>query len=85
MNLFEIQENAVPQIRKLLNKEPEGISLIEKTNDGWRVLCDVLDKKSIPETYDILKVFEFMLDKDAKVTSFKLLKKIRRGDIGDSD
>ena len=85
MNLFEIQENAVPKIRKLLNKETEGISLIEKTNDGWRVLCDVLDKKSIPETYDILKVFEFMLDKDAKVTSFKLFKKIRRGDIGDSD
>lgn len=85
MNLSEIQEKVVPQIRKLLNKEPEGISSIEKSNDGWRVLCDVLDKKSIPETYDILKVFEFMLDKDVKITSFKLLRKIRRGDIGDTD
>ncbi len=85
MNLLEIQEKVVPQIRKLLNKEPEGISLIEKNNEGWRVLCDVLDKKSIPETYDILKVFEFLTDKEAKITSFKLLKKIRRGDIGDSN
>ncbi len=83
MNILEIQEKAVPQIRKILNKEPEGVSLIEKNNEGWRVLCDVLDKKSIPETYDILKVFEFMVDKEAKVTSFKLLRKIRRGDIGD--
>lgn len=85
MNILEIQEKAVLQIRKILNKEPEGVSLIEKNNESWRVLCDVLDKKSIPETYDILKVFEFILDKEAKVTSFKLLKKIRRGDIGDSN
>ena len=85
MNLLEIQEKAVPQIIKLLNKEPEGISSIEKTNEDWKVLCEVLDKKSIPETYDLLKVYEFMLDKEAKVTSFKLLKKIRRGDVGDSN
>lgn len=85
MNLLEIQEKVVPQIRKLLNKEPEGISLLEKTNEGWRVLCDVLDKKAVPETYDLLKVYEFMADKEAKVTSFKQLRKIRRGDIGDSN
>ena len=85
MNLFEIQEKVVPQIRKLLNKEPEGISSIEKTNEGWKALCDVLDKKAVPETYDLLKVFEFLTDKEGKVTSFKLLKKIRRGDIGNSE
>ncbi len=84
MNLSEIQEKVVPQIRKLLNKEPESISSIEKTNEGWKVLCDVLDKKSIPETYDLLKIFEFVTDKEAKVTSFKQLRKIRRGDLGDS-
>ena len=85
MNLLEIQEKAVPQIRTLLNKEPEGISSIEKTNEGWKVQCEMLEKKSIPETYDLLKVYEFLLDKEAKVTSFKQLKKIRRGDIGDSN
>lgn len=85
MNLLEIQEKVVPQIRKLLNKEPESISSIEKTNEGWKVSCDVLDKKSIPETYDLLKIFEFVTDKEAKVISFKQLKKIRRGDLGDSN
>lgn len=84
MNISEIQEKVVPQIEKLLNKKPEAISSIEKTNEGWRVLCDVLDKKAVPETYDLLKVFEFILDKEARVTNFKQLKKIRRGDIGDS-
>ena len=85
MNILEIQEKIIPQIRKLLNKEPESISSIEKTNDGWRVLCEVLDKKSIPETYDLLKVYEFLADKEVKIASFKQLRKIRRGDLGDSN
>ena len=85
MNLAELREKVAPQIRQLLNKEPECISSIEKTNEGWKVLCDVLDKKAVPETFDILKVYEFMIDKDVKVASFKQLRKIRRGDIGDSN
>jgi len=85
MNILEIQEIVAPQIEKLLSKVPEGISSLEKTDEGWKVSCDVLDKKSIPETFDILKVFEFILDKEAKVTSFKLLRKIRRGDLGNID
>lgn len=81
MNLLEIQEKIVPQIEKLLGKKMECISSIEKLNEGWRILCDVLDKKSLPETFDILKVFEFIVDKDVKIIGFKQFKKIRRGDI----
>lgn len=82
MNVLEIQRKALPEIKELLKKEPEGISSIEKTERGWVVLCEVLEKKAIPETYDLLKVYEFILDNNAKIDSFKMLKKIRRGDIG---
>lgn len=82
MNILEIQKKIVPEIKELLKKEPENISLIEKNNEGWIVHCDVLEKKSVPETYDLLKIFEFRLDNNAKITGFKQLKKIRRGDLG---
>ncbi len=85
MNILEIREKIVPQIKKFVNKEPESISSIEKTNDGWKVLCEVLEKKSIPETYDLLKVFEFILDKEAKIIGFKQLMKVIRGDLGDNN
>jgi len=81
MNIIEIQKKVLPEIKELLKKEPENISSIEKTNEGWTVQCEVLEKKSIPETYDLLKVFEFKLDKDGKVTEFKQLRKIRRGQL----
>lgn len=82
MDIMEVQKKALPQIKEMLKREPESMSNIEKTNEGWVVQCEVLEKKSVPETFDLLKVFEFKLDNNAKVAGFKQLRKIRRGDLG---
>lgn len=81
MNITEIRKKITPIIKDLLEKEPEAISSIEKTKEGWIIQCEVLEKKSVPETYDLLKVFEFKLDSNAKIKGFKQIKKIRRGDL----
>ncbi len=81
MELMEVQKRTVPHITELLGKTPESISSIEKNNEGWSIVCNVLEKKSIPETYDLLKVFEFMVDKEGRIIRFKQLRKIRRGDV----
>ncbi len=76
-----MQKRTLPHITELLGKKPESISSIEKNNEGWSIVCNVLEKKSIPETYDLLKVFEFMADKEGRIIRFKQLRKIRRGDL----
>ena len=81
MNIIEIQKKVLPEIKELLKKEPESISSVEKSEDGWVLNCEVLEKKAVPETYDLLKVFEFKLDKDGKIQGFKQLRKVRRGDL----
>lgn len=81
MNIMEIHKKVFPQIKDLLKKEPETISLLEKSQDGWTIQCDVLEKKAIPETFDLLKIFEFKLDNIGRITSFKQIRKIRRGDL----
>lgn len=82
MNILDVQKRVFPDIKELLKKEPESISSIEKNEDGgWILRCEVLEKKSIPNTYDLLKIFEFVLDNQAKITKFKQLGKVRRGDL----
>lgn len=81
MNILEVKKKILPEIKELLKKDPESISSVEKTKEGWIVQCEVLEKKSIPETYDLLKVFEFKLDNNAKIAGFKQVRKIRRGDL----
>ena len=81
MDVLEIQKKALSEIKEALKKEPESILSIEKTKEGWTIQCDVLEKKSVPETFDLLKVFEFRLDGSGKITGFKQLHKVRRGDL----
>lgn len=85
MDIIELQKNVFPQIKELLKKEPEMVSSIEKVKEGWLLQCDVLEKKAIPETFDLLKIFEFRLDNEGKITGFKQLRMIRRGDITGED
>lgn len=81
MNLAEVSKKAREAVKEILNTEPEGLSAIEKSDGGWRVEAEVLERKAVPNKFDLLKVFEFKLDANCKVQSFKLLKKKHRGDL----
>jgi len=80
MDFLEINEKVYEAIKETLHKEPDSISSIEKIDEGWCVEVEVLEKKAVPETFDLLKIFEFILDNNGKVQGFKLLKRKQRGD-----
>ena len=76
----DIQKKIFSAAKELLKKEPESISSIEKSEKGWKVQVDVLERKAVPDKFDLLKIFEFSLDSNGKVLGFKQIKKIQRGD-----
>ena len=80
MNIENIQKNLLSAAKELLKKEPESISAIEKSEKGWKAQIEVLERKAVPDKFDMLKVFEFALDADGKVLGFKLIKRMLRGD-----
>lgn len=82
MDITELQRRILFQVKQIFKAEPESISGVEKISDGWAVQCDFLEKKAVPETFDLLKIFEFKTDKEGKILGFKQLKKVRRGDLG---
>lgn len=80
MGIEDIQKKLFLVAKELFKKEPESISSIEKSEKGWKVQVEVLERKAIPDKFDLLKVFEFNLNEDGKVLGFKQIKKIQRGD-----
>ena len=76
----DIQKKLLPTIKELLEKEPESISSIEKSEKGWKVQVEVLERKAVPDKFDLLKIFEFNLNENGKILGFKQIKKIQRGD-----
>ena len=81
MDLLEIRMKAFSKAKEVLNKQPESVSLLEKTEKGWRMDVDVLERKAIPDSFDLLSVFELNLDSAGNILGFKQIKKIRRGDV----
>jgi len=80
MDVEDIQKKIFSVAKELLKKEPESISSIEKSEKGWKVQMEVLERNAVPDKFDLLKVFEFNLNENGKVLGFKQIKKIQRGD-----
>ena len=80
MDVEDIQKKLFLVAKELFNKEPESISAIEKSEKGWKVQIEVLERKAVPDKFDLLKIFEFNLNENGKILGFKQIKKIQRGD-----
>src|SRR3954452_11197725 len=61
------------QLAQLIGQTPEGIVAAEHVEDGWRVQVEVVESHRIPETTDILAVYEVDVDTDGAVTGYRRL------------
>lgn len=85
MTTKEIQnigEKALSALKSLLkNKMPENIISIEKEKAGWKIIAEVLERKSIPDTEDILGRYELMFDGKGELIGYKQVMLRRRSQL----
>ena len=80
-SLRAIAVAAATELADLIGHMPEGIVATEKVEDGWRVHVEVVESRRIPETTDIMAVYEVDVDHDGTVTSYRRLNRYVRGRI----
>ncbi len=76
-----ISEKARSMAETLLFKKAEGIASIAKEGDEWLVDIELLERKSIPDTQDIISRYEMKFDKDGELTSYRRIAIRHRGDL----
>ncbi|MFI6674468.1 gas vesicle protein [Kribbella sp. NPDC050470] len=79
--LRTIAVSAARELSQLIGQVPEGIVGVEKSEHGWRVLVEVVESHRIPETTDILAVYEVEVDNDGAVTGYRRMDRYVRGRI----
>lgn len=77
----EINKKALDAMKDLLNKTAESTISISKEDEGWRVVVEVLERKSVPDTQDILGRYELKLDSNGELLDFKQIALRRRSDL----
>jgi hypothetical protein len=63
----EIALQAREELERLLGREPEAVSGIERRNGHWSVTLEVVELRRIPDSTDVLASYELVLDDDGNV------------------
>jgi len=78
-------QKAREELNTLIGLEIESTVSAEPNADGWRVTLEAIEKKAIPDSLDILAVYETMLDADGNMSEFKRIRMRKRIDTSDPD
>lgn len=79
-DIMEARKTAQVVSRELIGAEPDGVTGITATDDGWQVTLEVVERSAVPDTQDILGRYEIDLDSDYSPTGYRRLERFRRGD-----
>jgi hypothetical protein len=79
----QVAESAVHQLSELTSKVVEGVTGLERTEDGWKVELDVLELRRVPNTTDVLASYEVTVDSDGDLESYRRLHRYVRGAAGE--
>jgi hypothetical protein len=74
---------AAQQLLELTGREAEGVTGLEKTDDGWKVRVEVLEVRRIPETTDVLALYEVEVDSDGDMVGYHRVRRYTRGTPGE--
>lgn len=75
------RRKAIEGVRELLDHEVDGVVSVERTDEGWRALVEVVERSAVPDTQDIIGRYEVDLDDAGTLVGYGLRERFRRGDM----
>lgn len=66
-------------IAAVTNKNPEGVTSVEPTENGWVIEVEVLEDRHIPSSSDVLALYEVEVDGDGELLSYRRTQRYPRG------
>jgi len=84
MNANEAVGKAQQEFVRLGKKPADGVSGFSKTEEGWVVLMEAIERKAIPDTMDILGLYELHLDNKGNLLDMARKKLRKRGETNEA-
>jgi hypothetical protein len=80
MNANQVVEKARKEFIGLGKKPADGITGLSKTTEGWTILLEALERKAIPDTMDVLGLYELRMDDEGHLLGLDRKKLRKRGE-----
>ncbi|MDQ1253669.1 MAG: hypothetical protein QG646_2856 [Euryarchaeota archaeon] len=77
----EVGNAAICQIEDILEKKAHEIVSVFRIGENWDVKLEILERKSVPDTQDILGIYEMKLDPNLNVMEYRRIGMRHKGDM----
>jgi hypothetical protein len=75
---------AAGYVAEMTGREPEGITSLEPAEDGgWMIGVEIVETHRIPDSTDILAVYEAELDAEGELVAYRRVKRYSRCQVGE--
>ncbi|MFF3290835.1 gas vesicle protein [Streptomyces sp. NPDC003023] len=75
----EVLRTTRAQLAELTGMDAETVSSFARTDDGWRLVVEVLELARVPDTSSLLASYEVEVDTDGELTSYRRTRRYERG------
>ena len=83
-NASQVALEAARQLRELTGTQAEGVTSLQRTEDGWQVQVEVVEVRRIPDTTDVLAIYELEVDEQGALQGYHRLRRYARGVPGEN-
>lgn len=83
MGMRQIINTATQQMEAIMGKHVSSVTEITHQQNGWHLLVEFIERKAIPDTQDILGVYEILVEPDGEITHYERIRTRRRMDLED--
>jgi len=78
--IFDINKRCVAAAESVLDRKAESVVSMSKEAKGWKAVVEVLERKAVPDTQDLLGRYELTLNEDGELLGYKQMLVRRRQD-----
>jgi Gas vesicle synthesis protein GvpO len=72
---------AAENVLALTGRPPENVVSVARDEDGWQVGVEVLELRRIPDTTDILAIYEVAIDDNGEMVRCERAERYHRGKV----
>jgi hypothetical protein len=81
MGMMELVRNAREKLAALTGLPISSTLSIRKDECCWNLQVEVVEKRSLPDSQDILAVYDMTMDEEGNILDFSRVGMRRRGDV----
>ena len=82
-NPGRVAAEAARQLVELTGKDAEGVVGLDRSDDGWKVEVEVVEVRRIPNTTDVLAMYEVEVDGRGSLKGYRRVRRYVRGVPGE--